>query len=62
MSLNINVFLDFICIDNPQHIKMTLKITVCIGHMVSCNFVRIVSKKANTNNSAIVVNKSVLKI
>lgn len=56
MSLNINVFLDFICIDNPQHIKMTLEITVCIGHMVSCNFVRIVSKKANTNNSAIVVN------
>lgn len=58
MSLNINVFLDSICIDNPQHtcIKMTLEITVCIGHMVSCNFVRIVSKKANTNNSAIVVN------
>lgn len=58
MSLNINVF----CIDNPQHIKMTLKITVCIGHMVSWNFVRIVYKRANTNNSAIVVNKSVLKI
>lgn len=59
MSLNINIFLDFICIDDPQHIKLTLEITICIGHMVSCNFV---SKRANTNNSAIVVNKSVLKI
>lgn len=59
MLLNINIFFDFICIDDLQYIKLIFEIIICIGYMVLCNFV---FKRVNINNLVIVVNKSVLKI